>query len=203
MKHITQLQGRSPRILGEQNQRHSAVILPIVEHNNELNILFEVRALSLHQQPGEICFPGGRIDETDPSPQAAAVRELTEEIGIPASDFEIIAPLDTVVTPFRGIIHPFVAHIHDLAMLNSNLSEVDHVFMVPLSYLHTHQPERYDMQVEYQPSSDFPFELIANKDRYKKRVDSFVEYFYHYEQYVIWGLTARILHHFLQLTKPR
>ncbi|WP_088102578.1 NUDIX hydrolase [Halalkalibacter urbisdiaboli] len=204
MEHIFNLlKGREPGILGQSEQRQSAVVLPLVLNNDELGILFEVRSHSLHKQPGEICFPGGRIDAKDGSPQHAAIRELTEEIGIPANALEIVAPLDVLVTPFRGVIYPFVGYIHDLSHLKPNHEEVDHVFIVPLSYLYENKPERYDIQLQFQPSENFPLDVIANKERYSKRVHQIPQYFYYYNDYVIWGLTAQILYHFLELTKPR
>ncbi|NEU34154.1 CoA pyrophosphatase, partial [bacterium LRH843] len=57
-----------------------AVLVPLVQKQDELHVLFEVRAHHLRRQPGEICFPGGKIEPNDSTPQDAAVRETTEEL---------------------------------------------------------------------------------------------------------------------------
>ena len=81
-------------INGWERMRRAAIIIPLVEINNEVCILFEVRAKKLNSQPGDICFPGGKIDG-DETPKEAALREMFEELGIKSID--IINELDTVV----------------------------------------------------------------------------------------------------------
>ncbi|WP_332690736.1 NUDIX hydrolase [Halalkalibacter lacteus] len=197
-----QLSNRTSGILGSTSMK-SAVIVPLVYVENELSILFEVRSKRLHKQPGEVCFPGGKIDPTDPTPEAAAIRELSEEIGIENRHIDVIASLDILVTPFRGIIYPFVGGILDLNNLSINHHEVDHTFTVPLSYLYNYEPKLHTMNMWFEPGDDFPLTEIANKGNYSKRYHEIQEYFYFYHNYVIWGLTARILTHFIELTKPR
>ncbi|KHF41959.1 NUDIX hydrolase [Halalkalibacter okhensis] len=196
-----QLSNRKSGILGSGTMQ-SAVLLPLVYVNNELSILFEVRSKTLAKQPGEICFPGGKIDPTDPTPEAAAIRELTEEIGIPENKIKMIAPLDKLVTPFRGIIYPFIGELLCLDELNINHDEVDHTFTVPLSYLYEHEPDVHSMKLWFEPGADFPIDKVPNKHAYSNRYNEISEHFYYYHEYVIWGLTARILNHFLDITKP-
>ncbi len=192
---------RQPGVLGHRKAKHSAILVPLVHADGKLSVLFEVRSKNLSSQPGEICFPGGRIDATDLNAEAAAVRELSEEIGIPKNQVSIIAPLDYLVTPFRGVIYPFVGVIEDLSALVLNDDEVAEVFTVPLDYLYEHEPKRFEMGITFEPASDFPFDLIPNKKTYNGRTQTIPELFYFYENYVIWGLTARVLHHFLSITK--
>ncbi len=54
------LLGRTPSILGHEKFIKFAVLLPLVEVNGDVHILFEVRSLKMRRQPGEVCFPGGR-----------------------------------------------------------------------------------------------------------------------------------------------
>ncbi|MCL7746907.1 NUDIX hydrolase [Halalkalibacter alkaliphilus] len=197
-----QLTNRKSGILGSQAMQ-SAVIVPMVYVKGELSILFEVRSKKLTKQPGEICFPGGRIDKTDPTPEAAAIRELTEEIGISKKSINIIAPLDILVTPFRGIIYPFLGDLQSLDELKINHDEVDHTFTIPLSYLYEHEPDVHSMKLWFEPGVDFPIDKVPNKRSYSNRYHEIPEYFYYYQDYVIWGLTARMLSHFLDITKPR
>ncbi|MET3507499.1 NUDIX hydrolase [Halalkalibacter oceani] len=196
------LAGRSASVLTQKGSMNAAVILPLVYENGELSILFEVRAHHLNSQPGEICFPGGRIDSDDPTPQLAAIREVTEELGLKREYIKPLAPLDILVTPFRGIIYPFAAVLENIESITPNQAEVDHIFTVPLSFLYTYEPKRYEMKLHFEPDEHFPLDQISNSRTYAARTNTLTEFFYYYKQYVIWGLTARILTHFLDLTRP-
>ena len=192
---------RSVDFIGHEQSMKSAVILPLIEKNGEIHILFQVRSEKLNNQPGEIGFPGGKIDLSDANAEVAAKRELREELGITDEDFEVIAPLDVLVTPFRGVIYPFFGVISPLAQMKINEDEVAEVFTVPLQYLLTTEPETYEMNMHIEPGSNFPLDTIANGHSYKGRKNILVEHFYYYDRYVIWGITARILRHFLQLVE--
>ena len=98
--------GRTPSILGHEEFLKFSVLLPLVEVEDEVHVLFEVRSLTLRRQPGEVCFPGGRI-ETGEDPQRAAIRETSEELGIQESDIINVFPLDFMVSAFGTIIYPF------------------------------------------------------------------------------------------------
>ena len=67
----------------ERLQRNAAILLPLVTVDGRDALLFEVRSKRLEMQPGEICFPGGRI-ESGETPERAALRELWEELRIPS-----------------------------------------------------------------------------------------------------------------------
>ena len=72
-----------PGLLGA---RHSyAVLCPLVERPDGLHLLFEVRSAALHRQPGEVCFPGGRM-EAGETPEQCALRETEEELAIPRQE---------------------------------------------------------------------------------------------------------------------
>ena len=81
---ISELEGRFldrvPGIMGVRT--HYAVLVPVVEWNGKLHLLFEVRSDALRRQPGEVCFPGGRMEEGE-SPTQCALRETEEELAIP------------------------------------------------------------------------------------------------------------------------
>ena len=70
-----------PYINGWKKMRRAAVILPLIEINNEIHLLFEVRSKKMKSQPGDICFPGGKIEENE-SPKSAALREASEELNL-------------------------------------------------------------------------------------------------------------------------
>ncbi|HCS11709.1 MAG TPA: CoA pyrophosphatase, partial [Clostridiales bacterium] len=71
-----------------------AVLVPMIEIDGELNFIYEVRSNSI-TQPGEISFPGGRIEEGE-SPKEAAIRETSEELLLNKANIEIIAELNYV-----------------------------------------------------------------------------------------------------------
>src|SRR5699024_7104932 len=80
---LTDIQKREPGILNKEKLRKAAVLLPLVEVDGETHILFEVRSNKMRRQPGDICFPGGRVEEFDETKLATAIRETSEELGVP------------------------------------------------------------------------------------------------------------------------
>lgn len=197
---IEALRGRKRNIMGHKEANVSAVLLPLVETAGELAVLFEKRSLHLFSQPGEICFPGGRI-ESEEDPQMAAVRETCEELGLDNSDFEVIAPLDLLITPFSAIVYPYVGYIKDKHRITLNPDEVETVFCVPLEYLLHNKPIQKNLSVKMNFSDDYPYELIPHGREYPFRQPSYPQHFYIWKEYVIWGLTALILNHFIGLVK--
>ncbi|WP_156290091.1 NUDIX hydrolase [Oceanobacillus salinisoli] len=198
---ITKLKGRKPSILGEKNYFKSAVLLPLVEIENETHVLFEVRSMKLRTQPGDICFPGGRIDEEDETPKHCAIRETTEELGLKETDITDVIPLDYVVADMGRIIYPFIGHIKNPDKIIPNEDEVGEIFTIPLNYLLQNEPETYKIYLEIKPEDDFPFDLIIGGENYQWQMRHIDELFYKYYGKVVWGLTAKILHHFLHLLK--
>lgn len=200
-KLINDLKNRERNVLVQKSTMKSAVMIPLIEKDNELYILFEVRSKNLKKQPGEICFPGGKVDKTDTNEEETARRELCEELGLSMEEIETIAPLDVLVTPFRGVIYPFVGEIKTPEFISPNKEEVEEIFLVPLTFLLENKPKTYEMNIHFEPDKDFPFHLIPNEKSYQKRTQRLTEIFYFYNNYVIWGLTAKILTHFLELVK--
>lgn len=194
------LQHRKPELTGFQNLNQFAVMVPLVEVDGEWNVLFEERAHHLKRQPGEICFPGGKIDLGAEDEKTAAIRETCEELGLESQYVEVIGPLNVLVSPFQ-IVYPFAGRIIGYDKIRPNPDEVASVFCVPLAYLLSYTPELHFVELRVTPPEHFPFERIPNGRDYKWRTGKIPEYFYEYEGRTIWGLTARILHHFLELAK--
>lgn len=193
------LRGRIPNILEHEEAVKSAVLLPLVEYEGETCILFEKRALSLKQQPGEICFPGGAIEESDPGKAVAAIRETCEELGLMPEDIDLITTLDIMVTPFNFIIYSYVGCIKDYNKIKPNADEVEEVFCVPLSFLINNKPITKEASYKMDTPEDYPFDLIPQGKNYPFRQATYPQHFYIWHEYVIWGLTARILNHFIKL----
>jgi 8-oxo-dGTP pyrophosphatase MutT (NUDIX family) len=113
----------------------AAAVLVAVTDRPEPGVILTQRTDTLRKHPGQVAFPGGRIDPTDSGPVAAALREAWEEIGLPASAVELIGPVDRYhtgtgfdVTPVLGVVPPDLAYVPAVA-------EVADVFEVPLAHL--------------------------------------------------------------------
>ena len=112
----------------------AAVLVPVVERA-EPTVILTLRPETMRKHPGQVSFPGGRIDPDDDGPVAAALREAEEEIGLPPGAVEVIGVADVYrtitgfeVTPVVGIVPP------DLA-LRAHPGEVAAMFEVPLHHL--------------------------------------------------------------------
>lgn len=195
------LHRRKPGIDKLDRLWEAAVLLPIVQTADGPAMLFEVRALSLNRQPGEICFPGGKYECEDASFAATAVRETCEELGLAPDNITLCGELDSLVTHMGPIIHPFVGIIDDIDKITYSPSEVEEVFTVPLKELLAMEPARYSMLLADKPKDDFPFELAPNRKRDWRFHKEYYVYFYQYKGYTIWGLTARMLYAFLRRSR--
>ena len=139
---------RKPRIVDEELCRKSAVVIPLIQKENGIHILFEVRSGNLRTQPGEICFPGGHIEPGE-SPLQCAVRETAEELGIPGKDIKVISSLGYEYTYTGELLHSFVGQTDAQALRRSclNPEEVKEIFKAPLSFFLEQGPrEAYDYQ---------------------------------------------------------
>lgn len=191
----------TPAVLGHKHFMKSAVLLPLIQKADELHVLFEVRSETMRRQPGEICFPGGRVDPWDKDPQAAAIRETTEELGISEARISDVYPLDYLVTPFGMIVYTHAGLISTDEQFEPNPSEVEEIFTVPLSFFLDNDPKIYHVNLQVKPEKTFPFELVPGGENYNWRTSHIDEYFYIYGEKVIWGLTARILAHFVEMIR--
>ncbi|MGJ7909640.1 NUDIX hydrolase [Neobacillus sp. LXY-1] len=200
-KIIAKLKQHIPTILGSKNFSKYAVMIPLILKEDGVHVLFEVRSLELRRQPGEICFPGGRIDVNDSDEKAAAIRETMEELGLSSNEIQEVYPLDYMVSPFGMIVYPFAGFISEHAQIKLNPAEVGEVFSVPLSFFFEKEPEIYQIELKMEPEENFPFDLIVGGENYNWRTRGVEEYFYLYEDKTIWGLTARILSHFIELIR--
>ncbi|KOF10028.1 NUDIX hydrolase [Planococcus glaciei] len=195
------IQTHKPEVLGSRDFAKFAILLPLIEKGGEVHVLFEKRAETLRKQPGEVCFPGGRIDPEDLSPKSAALRETDEELGISEDEISDLFPLDYMVSPFGMIIYAFAGFIDPSAEFKPNPDEVGELFSVPLSFFLENPPRVYQINFDVQPEESFPYDLIVGGRDYSWRTRNLEEYFYLYEDKVIWGLTARILSHFIDIIK--
>ena len=147
---------------------------------------------------GKFVFRGGRIESSDRNEEAAAVRETCEELGLSPGELECFGPLDYLIEPHR-VVYPFIGQILQPERIRPNEEEVSRLFYIPLEELKTFKPEVHSVDVLYRPKDGFPFELILNDQGTMWKRGEHDMYFYNFEEFTVWGLTALILHHFLGL----
>ena len=137
------------------------------------------------------------------NPLNTAIRETCEEIGICEDKVKVISPLDIFVSPFNTIIHPYLVFIEDINNMKINVEEVEEVFFVPLDFLLNTNVNTFINKVNITPDDNFPYDLIPKKHNYRFSTGSYEVPFYIYNEYVIWGITAKILLNFLSYLKER
>ncbi|MGE0563615.1 MAG: CoA pyrophosphatase [Pseudolabrys sp.] len=150
----------------------AAVLVPVIERD-EPTVLLTQRAAHLPAHPGQISFPGGKIDKGDDGPTDSALREAEEEIGLDRSVAEPLGYLDLYMTTLGYRIVPVIARLQPEFALTLNTSEVDETFEVPLSFLMD----------------------LKNHQRHARDWQGLTRHFYAitYGERYIWGVTAGIL----------
>jgi 8-oxo-dGTP pyrophosphatase MutT (NUDIX family) len=155
--------------------RLAAVLVPLVEHADEPSILLTRRADHLEKHSGQVAFPGGKVEDSDDSPIAAALREAEEEIGLDPSHVEIAGVLDTYQTGTGFLILPVVGFVRPGFTLTPDENEVADVFEVPAHIALSEANWKTD------------------SGEWKGRMWNF--YSMDYQGYNIWGATAGMLMH--------
>ncbi|MGA9405642.1 MAG: CoA pyrophosphatase [Bacteroidota bacterium] len=120
------------RIIDKNTLTKSAVLIPIVNTEKGLELLFTKRSETVEHHKGQISFPGGATDEADLSPADTALRESLEEIGLERSAISILGVMDDLQTPTGFVVTPVIGFIQKLPPLRINLEEVAQVIFVPL-----------------------------------------------------------------------
>lgn len=190
------VQSRKPLPVDVKNR--FSVMIPLIKRDGEIHLLFEKRAFTLRNQPGEISFPGGRIEKGE-SPREAAVRETAEELLISEREIEIYSEGDFVVNPYAAIIYTFVGEIKkDFDKISPSEDEVEKVFTVPLSYFLKTKPKSYKINLRVERNKEFPYHLIPNGVNYKFKRGREEVLFYEYEDEIIWGFTAKMARRFVE-----
>ncbi len=158
---------------GGKPRRRAAVLCPLVPRDTGLHVMLTVRSAQLKVHAGQIAFPGGKIDPSDASPLAAALREADEEIGLPAEDVDILGMLDPYDTSTGFVVRPFIGMVNPRFVPIPHEGEVAEVFEVPFDFL-----------------MDFD-----NHERIERVHEGRTRRFYQmiHGKYRIWGATAGML----------
>jgi 8-oxo-dGTP pyrophosphatase MutT (NUDIX family) len=116
-------------------RQQAAVLVPVIRREPEATVLFTLRTGALKSHAGQIAFPGGRIDADDPGPEAAALREAEEEIGLDPQLVETLCRAPDYLTGSGYHVTPVVALVRPGFRLRLNPHEVADAFEVPLAFL--------------------------------------------------------------------
>ena len=149
------------------------VLGTIVRRDDAPTVLFTRRTDHLKSHSGQVSFPGGRMEERDPTPEATALRETREEIGLAESEVEVLGRLDISETGTGYRVIPVVGMVDPPLSLVPDANEVAEIFEAPLDFLVDPVNHRFETRT---------------RDNVERRFHAIP-----YGGYFIWGLTARIL----------
>ncbi len=174
------LSARAPRTLDAPSLIPAGVLLLLYLKDGEYHINFNKRTGRVEHHKGEISFPGGGKDPGDADLLATALREAHEEIGVDPQHVDVLGTLDQDSTRTGFLVAPFVGAIPSPYSFRPSRIEVAEVLEVPVSHL-------------LNPAFTRPREQTVDGDLIKYRD-------YEYNGDLIFGLTARILTGFLDMT---
>jgi 8-oxo-dGTP pyrophosphatase MutT (NUDIX family) len=157
----------------------AAVLVPLLDGPDGVRVLLTVRSADLAHHPGQIAFPGGRVDAGENTLEAA-LRETREEIGVSVGEDSILGRLCCRPSPAGYCAEPFVANLRWPQPLELLASEVSSTFTVPLNELLELSPERQVVQAGQ---------------------DSITLHAYRWQEWNIWGLTGNVLHELLEVIR--
>jgi 8-oxo-dGTP pyrophosphatase MutT (NUDIX family) len=160
-------------LLQMEKSKAAAVLLVMREHQSELQLLLTKRSSDLRHHPGQISFPGGKIEANEQS-QQAALRETHEETGIAPKQLQLIGQLPSYATGTGFLIQPWIAFLTEEVELQLQYSEVESAFWLPLSFV-------------FDPQN-------THSEHFAMHGQSHLVHFMPYGPHLIWGATAAILY---------
>jgi 8-oxo-dGTP pyrophosphatase MutT (NUDIX family) len=161
----------------------AAVLVPLLQREGELHVLYTRRSDRLASHRGEVAFPGGRFDRRDPHLLATALRETYEEVGIEPQAVDVLGSFEGRRTYSTDImVTPFVGMVHGTPQFRPDPKEVAEIFQVPLSAL---ADPRYRGAHQWHSNGGASHRPAIL-----------------YQRQVIWGLTYELTMRLLELILP-
>lgn len=189
---VARIGRHQPRRVAVGELRRAAVLVPLLERAGEVHVLLTLRPSHLRSHAGQVAFPGGRVERGDPDPWHTALREAEEELALPADRVERVGTLDDYLTVTGYHVTPCAGVVPAGQPLIPDEDEVADVFTVPLEslrdprHVRTLRARRFGARTARGASSD--------EERLR---------FYLVGPHVIWGATAAMLTHLLDVLEPR
>ena len=170
-----------PRILPCGYAKEAAVLMPVFEREGAPHFLLTLRTEEVETHKGQISFPGG-LRHGHEDLEQTALRETFEEIGLGQHSIELLGRFHDYVSSTDYRVTPFAGYITEPFNLALQPSEVAAIIEVPFRVFF--DPAR--LRVEKMTVRGKPADV----------------YFYAYDRHQIWGLTARIIHDFMEELAP-
>lgn len=175
--------------------KNYAVFIPKIDIDGRDHILLEVRSQNI-AQPGEVSFPGGRVEPGE-SFEEAAVRETMEELLLDREDIILEGYSSMILSSTYRHIKAYYGRIDkNIEEIKYN-EEVESVFAVDIDFLKENEPIMYRAPYRMEFPKDFPFEKIPNGKDYSF-TPLYHDMFFYDTNPVIWGLTAKLLKNFIE-----
>lgn len=177
---LRRLVRRPPLSVTPPDSRVAAVLAMVIDRPDGTHLLFTKRSADLGEHPGQMAFPGGRQEPWDPTPEATALREAAEEIGVDESEVDLVGRLDDIRTVTGYTVTPFVASAPDRRYAPDE-REVAEVAVLPV-------------------------DAFTESDNYRAVRRDHPEYgagivhYFDVDGYTVWGATGRILVQLLEAT---
>ncbi len=174
-----------------------AILIPYIETEEGDCLLLEVRSMHV-PQPGEVCFPGGKIEAGETAAEAA-IRETCEELSIPPSSIKISEELAPELMEDGRRIYPVTARLSPSALdsIKPSCAEVASFFLLPLSWLKNHNPACYRLTGSRIDMENLPTILREYLSHYAPFQNTHDTFYWEYENHGIWGMTARVIRRLL------
>jgi 8-oxo-dGTP pyrophosphatase MutT (NUDIX family) len=165
----------------DPSRRQAAVLLPLFKNATDYHLVFTKRTETVRHHKGQVSFPGGSFEPADGDLLTTALRESYEEVGIRPEHVSILGRLD------------------DLATFSTSFTISPFVGLIPYPY--PFRPDPIEVAIVFDASLSILADPTVGRRYIRARDDgaTIEDYEFHVDGHVIWGATARIIHHFLEV----
>jgi 8-oxo-dGTP pyrophosphatase MutT (NUDIX family) len=167
----------------DPTRRQAAVLIPLFRNATDYHLVFTKRTETVRPHKGQVSFPGGSFEPADRDLLTTALRESYEEVGIEPEHVSILGRLD------------------DLATFSTSFTISPFVGLIPYPY--PFRPNPIEVAIVFDASLSILADPTVARRYIRARDDgaTIEDYEFHVNGHVIWGATARIIHHFLTIIR--